>query len=327
MKVLIAVDGSQPSDEAVRAISRRALEPGSIIRLVYVCRHEPQPRELDHIALTFERCTSILTASADQQYSIQTETVEGPIRERILEEAERLGADLIAVGSRGHSMLENVLLGSISQAVLDHAKCPVVVAREVQPAAIGKIIVAVDDSEFSAAAVEWVARQPWAHKKEIALVSVVEHSHHVSVGMHVTEASQAILEWQTERGLLQLALDYWTKWLRGQLPTSDIRAGVIDGDTRHVLVEAANNWPAEIVVLGSHGRRGFKKLLMGSVSQNVAANADCSVEIVRGVPSQHYLTVHAMIEQQRQNSPLNNEPTKRDLGYAEDNQQPKFFFR
>lgn len=54
-----------------------------------------------------------------------------------------------------------------------------------------------------------------------------------------------------------------------------------DADPRHAIVEAAREWPADLIVMGSHGRRGLDRLLLGSVAESVARHAPCSVEIVR----------------------------------------------
>jgi nucleotide-binding universal stress UspA family protein len=54
-----------------------------------------------------------------------------------------------------------------------------------------------------------------------------------------------------------------------------------DADPRHAIVEAAREWPADLIVIGSHGRKGLDRLFIGSVAESVARHAPCSVEIVR----------------------------------------------
>jgi nucleotide-binding universal stress UspA family protein len=56
---------------------------------------------------------------------------------------------------------------------------------------------------------------------------------------------------------------------------------VRDGDARQVILDCAAEWHADLVVLGSHGKKGFDRLMLGSVSDSVARHATCSVEIVR----------------------------------------------
>jgi nucleotide-binding universal stress UspA family protein len=59
------------------------------------------------------------------------------------------------------------------------------------------------------------------------------------------------------------------------------KAEVLLGEPRQALMDLAKSWPADLIVMGSHGRRGFEKALLGSVSEAVAMHAPCSVEIIR----------------------------------------------
>ena len=73
--------------------------------------------------------------------------------------------------------------------------------------------------------------------------------------------------------------------------TSSDRAGfktsiaTPDADARHAIVEAATVWPADLIVIGSHGRTGLDRFLLGSVAESVMRHAPCSVEIVKERPS------------------------------------------
>lgn len=325
MKILIAIDGSHFSGASARLVNQRSWPVGTEIRLMSVVTHKADEARYAEIRQAFDEATSILSAESSDRL-IDTAIREGHVRDAILEEAESWNADLIVVGSRGQSMLETVLLGSVSQAVVSRAKCPVIVARDVQTSAFGNILVAVDDTEYSASAVEWLCTQPWANGQTIALVSTINDPQPtISSTASVTKASEALLTWETERGLLYAALEYWTNLVRQSLPAAEVHAGVIDGDARQTIVKAAEKWPAECVIMGSHGRRGLQKLVLGSVSQNVASNAPCSVEIVRGVPSQHYVKVHQLIEDLRSRSPLLNEPSHQQFG-TQVTSSPTLFF-
>ena len=68
------------------------------------------------------------------------------------------------------------------------------------------------------------------------------------------------------------------------LATAEIKAtgAVFSGNAKEVILEEARKWDADLIVVGSHGRRGFKRFLLGSVSEAVAMNAHCSVVVVRG---------------------------------------------
>lgn len=317
MKLLFGIDCSHHSNSAVRAMARRVWPVGTEVKLLGVATQGVKGEVETTFECAFEEAASMLSLGINgSNLLIYRQLVEGNIRDAIVQVAQEWGADLVVVGSRGQSMLENVFLGSVSQSILDHAKFPVCVAREVQPAAIGNILVGIDDSETSAAAVEWLATQTWANTAEttISLVSAVHDPQPDIDHKSVTKASELLMEWETERGLLYVALEYWAQLLKERLPQASIHYGVLDGSPRELLIRAAEKWPAEVVVLGSHGRNAFHKLFLGSVSQHVAAHVPCSVEIIRNRPSEHFATIHALIQQHRENNPLLNEPTHQNLG-------------
>jgi nucleotide-binding universal stress UspA family protein len=326
MKILIAIDGSHHSMAAIHALSRRAWPDRTEMILIHVSAEVMDDPQAEEVERTFEEAASILTLSRPDLL-VKRQIVYGHCKNAIIDTAATWDADLLVLGCRGHSLLEDLLLGSVSQHVIEHAKCPVMVAREVDPSAVGHVLVPVDDSESSAAAVEWLAIQPWVHNATICLLSVATNREpQISVASSVKKASEQLLAWETERGLLGVAIDYWSHFLRERLPNATIHHGVVDGDPRDMIVRAANNWPAETVVMGSSGRRGFAQLLLGSVSQNVSANARCSVEIVRGVPSQHFATVHALVEKHRAESPLLNEPSRVQYGSVQHDSPMMFFW-
>ena len=61
----------------------------------------------------------------------------------------------------------------------------------------------------------------------------------------------------------------------------NVSTALVEGDPKSQIIDAANDWHADMIVLGSHGRKGLNRFLMGSVSQDVVRHAHCSVEIVR----------------------------------------------
>jgi nucleotide-binding universal stress UspA family protein len=146
MKILLAVDGSSCSDAAVDEVARRPWPDGSLVKVLtaFELPTPPTPeawalpinyfREMD-IALRkqaediIDRALQKLKARVDKSISIDAVLLPGPPRTVILEEAESWGADLIVLGSHGYRAWERFLLGSVSQAVVSHAKCSVEVVR------------------------------------------------------------------------------------------------------------------------------------------------------------------------------------------------------
>lgn len=149
MKILIGVDGSQYSDAALDEVARRAWPKGSEILIVNafelplavtpeVWALPPNYYErLDRIS--HEQAETIVKDAVEKLsalgdvVSIKSKTVMGSARSVILDEAESWKPDLIVVGSHGYPTWERLLLGSVSQAVVSHAKCSVEVVRLPQP--------------------------------------------------------------------------------------------------------------------------------------------------------------------------------------------------
>ena len=144
MKILLAIDGSQCSDAAVKEVTRRPWPKGSSLK-VLTALEPPMPPTPETWAVPASYFEEIETALRKQGQNIiesalqelKTNTtlslssmiVLGSPRPVILDEAESWGADLIVLGSHGYGALKRFLLGSVSQAVVSHAKCSVEVVR------------------------------------------------------------------------------------------------------------------------------------------------------------------------------------------------------
>jgi nucleotide-binding universal stress UspA family protein len=146
MKILLAVDGSPHSQDAIDETARRPWPAGLTIRVLSVIQpYTPPATEfalagatLDEIRRQQTSDAEALTAraaAAVKAGSVTTETAvrEGDPRSAIVDEAEEWGADLIVVGSHGRTGLKRWVLGSVAQAVVGHAPCSVEVVRRRRP--------------------------------------------------------------------------------------------------------------------------------------------------------------------------------------------------
>lgn len=146
-----------------------------------------------------------------------------------------------------------------------------------------KIMLAVDGSPCSDAAVEEVAVRPWPPNSEVRLVSVVEpHTAMTAEPWVPTENYFEEIE-RIERADAKRAIDRAQATLHEGKESAELRVtgDILHGSARRVITEEAEKWGAELIVLGSHGYKTWERLLLGSVSQAVALHAGCSVEIVR----------------------------------------------
>ena len=144
MKILLAIDGSPCSDAAVKEVARRPWPQGSSLRVLTAFESPipPTPETWAVPASYFEEIeialrkqgqniieSALQELNANKTLSLSSIIVFGSPRPVILDEAESWGADLIVLGSHGYGALKRFLLGSVSQAVVSHAKCSVEVVR------------------------------------------------------------------------------------------------------------------------------------------------------------------------------------------------------
>ncbi len=146
-----------------------------------------------------------------------------------------------------------------------------------------KILLAIDGSPCSEAAVLEVARRPWPEGSQLKVVSVVEPpgaltaEPYMGVGGYFEEVER--LKQKQAEDVLGVAAGV----LREGAGTArmELTTEALNGSPKRAIVEEAEAWGADLIVVGSHGYHTWERMLLGSVSQSVAALALCSVEIVR----------------------------------------------
>lgn len=145
-----------------------------------------------------------------------------------------------------------------------------------------KILLAVDGSDFGEEAAREVARRPWPDGSELKVISVVEP-------VYVPAAEPWGLPQNYFDDLDKLAAEKARSAVEGALKIlreRDDTAMKVTSDTprgpaKQTIIEEAEAWGADLIVVGSHGYGFWNRLLLGSVSQGLASAAPCSVEIVK----------------------------------------------
>jgi len=146
-----------------------------------------------------------------------------------------------------------------------------------------RILLAIDDSKFSEAAVEAVIAQARPHGTEVRVLHVVE-APPLLVARELggyEPALQNAMEFQKEQAAALVAKT--AEVLRAR--NLEVTTALEVGDPKSQILDVAEQWHADLIVLGSHGRKGLNRFLMGGVSEAVARHACCSVEIVRICPA------------------------------------------
>src|SRR6476659_4671108 len=285
MKLLIAVDSAISTEVLVGAVGVRPWPDGTTAHVLSVVADADVPDELWReegygkraVLREMEKRGEQITALAVErlrQVGIAGEVVvtRGDARFLLPFFARKWSADLICVRAHVRKDYAHWMLGSVARAVGSTAPCTVQSVRDAgqdYPQTLDsgrRVLLATDGSKTSAQAARAVAGRPWPEGSEFRIISVEEpwtiKSSRVRDEREAQEAVSSAEQVLASAGL-------------------KATGAVLSGNTKQAILQEAKKWAAELIVVGSHGRRGFKRFLLGSVSEAVAMNAHCSVVVVR----------------------------------------------
>jgi len=140
-----------------------------------------------------------------------------------------------------------------------------------------KILLAIDGSKFSEAATQAVIAQMRPKEAEVRVLHVTEPLLATYGGMEGAYVRRAVAEEQ--RADAESLVTHTAKVLRDA--GFQVTTAIEGGSAKSVIIDSATQWPAELIVTGSHGRKGLGRFLMGSVAEAVVRHAPCSVQVVR----------------------------------------------
>jgi nucleotide-binding universal stress UspA family protein len=290
MRIVVGVDGSVASRTALELVATTTWPIGTQVRLVGAYELAsawtgltPLPSETaadEEAERAFFYQIQVLAEPLRRTgYAIETVVGRGRPADVLLSEADDLRADLLVVGSRGLGAAASALVGSVSAALVDHASCPVLVARS--PSAT-RILVATDGSR-SAEAIPSVlmawkvfrdapidvlsVAPPVKDRAGTALLSGPIVSQRPSDATHEVDLHRVMADDMAAR----FVVAGWNA------------AGALRyGDAPREIEAAAAEWGADLIITGSRGLSGLRRLLIGSVAHHVLLHSRCSVLVMRG---------------------------------------------
>ena len=292
MRVLLAIDGSPASDAARQLVASLPWPQGTILHVVGAVEPvinsfagvsgyagaavdlEP-PFEATLSSMLDDACRSLEAEGRIVRRSVHV----GRPASVIVDEATAMRAELIIVGSRGLGPMKSMVLGSVSAEVVDHAPCPILVVRRPR---VATVLFATDGSASARGALTFLASLRCLADRPIEVLSVGARAAQViAASAFVTAPDQASIPNPVlaDREHTEARAASAVEALRAS--GHPARWSVAAGDPAHEIVEAAEAFGSDLIVMGSRGNTGLNRILLGSVARNVLLHSTTSVLIVR----------------------------------------------
>jgi nucleotide-binding universal stress UspA family protein len=269
-RFLVASDGSEYSAGAVREAVRMAQKCGARLRVIavipggnaelYAMGEQLLAQELRSARTHLDEVHQQATASG---VACETEVVQAAhIDEEIVSQAEHMQADLIVVGRRGRRGLARFMLGDVTARVVGHAHCSVLVVPRAAQFSGRHLVIASDGSRFGDAAAAAAGNLAKLCGAGVTVVSVTSPSHSQQRRDEARQAVNRIASFLVREGV-----------------SADKQ--LLEGRADEKIVAAATACNADLIALGSHGRTGLERVLLGSVAERVLNLTGTAVLVVR----------------------------------------------
>jgi len=279
-KVLVAIDGSENSFQALKESFKIVACEKCWVSAVSVIPDYKGDLDLtvfgnvnvlDSIKAPYVNSLNRAKEIAQQNNVIlKTILEEGDPFERIVDLADGENYDLILIGRKGLKDIERILMGSVTARVIGYSNKDVMVFPENSQIRCEKILVPVDGSKFSLNALEKAIEISISHKSELHIISIVDMP--VNAIADSPELYKEIIQ-KTKKNLeaSNIAVE------KGITPVTEI----LEGSPYNLIVDYAKKHNINMIVIGSHGKTGLKRLMMGSVTESVINMSECPVLVVK----------------------------------------------
>jgi|Deesub1362A_J573_1020465.scaffolds.fasta_scaffold06375_2 nucleotide-binding universal stress UspA family protein len=277
-KILVAVDGSEASKNALRQAFKLAFDEKMWITVLAI--NPPYRGDLSLIGVSNisevlkgrgeEILEEAKKIAEEERASIKTRLEEGEPYEKIVEVAEEEKCQVIFMGRRGLSQIERSLMGSVTAKVIGHFKGRIFVIPEGKSLGWRNILVATDNSSYSHVALEEAINYAASYNGSLNVVNVVYTNDEYLA--NAPDVVAKMIE-NAKSYLQEIKKRIDEKGLNGKIY-------VREGEPFRKIVDLAKEIKADTIIMGSHGRTGLKRVLMGSVTSRVIGYAPCPIMVV-----------------------------------------------
>ncbi|HIE02901.1 MAG TPA: universal stress protein [Thiotrichaceae bacterium] len=269
-KILLATDASEFSAGAEREAIQLARTLNSHLSITSVVNASPEEdavalqhliKQAENKAYSYLETVKSKAVEANVESEIQLCRGESPY-EAIVETAEEQQVDLIVMGRRGKSGLMRLMMGSSTAKVIGLANCNILVTPREAEIKGKNFLLAVDGSRYSEKAAATVVKLAQGFNAKVTVISVVYTSHKEERRKEAEAVIERITAFLQEQGI-------------------SVESQIVTGRYAETIVKTAEDIGCDLIVVGSHGRTGLEKLLVGSVSERVIGLAECAVLVVK----------------------------------------------
>jgi len=278
-KILIAIDGSETSMHALREFLKFSKTENFSITVVSVIpAYEGDLASMwtDNITSSMKKACDVSLAEAlkiavEEGVPIETICEEGEIYERIIELADAENYDLIVMGKKGMSLIEKAFVGSVTSRVIGYSRQDVLVIPYGAKVSWKNILIATDGSLYGEAAARKAIEIAARYHSEMKALSVVDVT--VEFMLRANEVYESLVAKAKE----------FTNGIKEKASAAGVKAETLvrDGEVYKVIIDTAKEHQTDMIVMGSLGRTGIKRLLMGSTAERVLGHATFPVLIVK----------------------------------------------
>jgi nucleotide-binding universal stress UspA family protein len=276
-KLLAAIDGSGSSMHALQEsfkLSKEGTLGVSVAPPFTVDLRVGAEGEIQKM-LT-EPCETALNKAAEMAQEAGAEVfgicAMGQPHERIVDLSESENCDLIVMGAKGMLSLEKTLMGDTTAKVIGYSVKDVLVVPENATLGFEKILLSTDGSEYSRRATVKAMDFAESYGTELDVISVVEISAEIySIAPQVVEKKVQ----KTEKYLAGIRKQAESRGIKGKDFVRD------SAEPYNKIIELAKKENVGLIVQGSHGRTGLKRILMGSTAERIIAEAPCPVLVIK----------------------------------------------